>query len=84
MSVKINFDKDSAVRKLKNRRSIVAMTEILAAVRGDTITQRAIMCGVSRQTYYSWLNENTRPNPKQAHRLANLTGYSLVEIMGRD
>lgn len=70
--------------KIDRLMRMLPMGEILAAVPGETVTARAKLCGISRQTYYSWLREEYRPNPKQAHRLRKLTGHSLIEIMGRD
>jgi hypothetical protein len=57
------------------------MPKILDLVWGDTITEKARRCGVSRQTFHSWMN-GARPNPRQAIRLAKLTDLSVAEIRG--
>jgi DNA-binding XRE family transcriptional regulator len=41
---------------------------------------KAKALGVSRQTCYYWHNGVTRPNIKQARRLAKITGIAVEEI----
>ena len=76
-----------AIEKLYARaelRQQVPMATILAKVPGDTLTQRAKRLKVTRQTYYDWLNEKSRPNPQLAKKLAKITGFSIKEIRGRE
>jgi hypothetical protein len=76
---------DTAVRqlaiKLRDRLVQRPMAEILNAVPGQTIKDKAKRCQVSRQTFYSW-ERGAIPNPQQAERLAEVTGYSVAEIRG--
>jgi DNA-binding XRE family transcriptional regulator len=76
---------DTAVRematKLRDRLMQRPMAEILNAVPGQTVTDKAKCCQVSRQTFYSW-ERGAIPNPRQAKRLAEVTGYSVAEVRG--
>lgn len=67
-------------RKIDSLMRLLPMDEILAAVPGETVMARAKACGISRQTYHYWLKGYYRPNSKQSHRLARLTGYDLDQI----
>jgi DNA-binding XRE family transcriptional regulator len=69
-----------AIRLLK-KRELVPMTFILSKVPGDTITEKAEVCGVSRQTYYYWLQGRSRPAWDQAVRLASITGVPVADII---
>ena len=40
--------------------------------------------GITKQSYYGWLNELYRPDEKMAKRLAKETGFSVEEIRGRN
>jgi DNA-binding XRE family transcriptional regulator len=42
------------------------------------------LLGITRQAYYDWLNEKTRPNIQQAQKLAKLTGLSINQIRARE
>jgi transcriptional regulator with XRE-family HTH domain len=68
-------------RELRDRLSQRPMSEILNLVPGETVIAKAKICGVSRQTFYTWLNGSI-PHPKQAARLAKVTGVSIAEIRG--
>ncbi|HEX8837679.1 MAG TPA: helix-turn-helix transcriptional regulator [Candidatus Acidoferrum sp.] len=57
------------------------LQNILQAVPGKTVAEQAKLCGVSRQSFHAWKSGKYRPKPKQAWRLANITGYSLDEIL---
>lgn len=64
-------------------RKRLPMNEILDKIPGNNVSARARACGVSRQTYYSWLNESFKPRNKRARRLAKLTGLNITEIIDR-
>jgi DNA-binding XRE family transcriptional regulator len=59
------------------------MKEILARIVAKDESERARLVGVSRQGYYNWVNEVSRPSVMAAHRLAELTGVSVETIRNR-
>lgn len=61
---------------------MLSMLEILDAVPGANVRERAQTIGVSRQTVYMWLAGKARPAPMQARRIALLTGYSVGDVTG--
>jgi hypothetical protein len=72
-----------AAMKVQRLLTAVSMELVLDKVRpGEPVAAKARAVGVSRQTFYYWINGTTRPNKKQARRLANLTGFSVEEIRG--
>ncbi|HEX3523887.1 MAG TPA: helix-turn-helix transcriptional regulator, partial [Stellaceae bacterium] len=82
----LQLDLDGEVRNLVeqiHQRLALPMSEVLGKVPGENLSARAREVGVSRQTYYQWLREETRPNPVQAVRLAELTGFPEHQIRGR-
>lgn len=82
----LRLELDGDVRRLVeeiHQRLALPMSEVLGLVPGDNLSARAREVGVSRQTYYQWLREETRPNPAQAQRLAELTGLPEHQIRGR-
>ena len=58
------------------------MSRVLEAVEGDSISDKARRIGVTRQTYYAWLNGEYRPLLPQARKLAELTPYTEYDIAG--
>ncbi|HEY2530302.1 MAG TPA: hypothetical protein VGJ20_20590 [Xanthobacteraceae bacterium] len=78
-------DEGTARRALRMRARLTAtpMSIILEKVPGASVIEKAKRVGVSRQTFYYWLSGVTRPNIKQARRLATLTGYDADVIRGR-
>lgn len=69
--------------RLVARLNAIPMSVILEKVRpGDPVAAKVKAIGVSRQTYYYWLQGETRPNKKQAKRLAQLTDFSFEQIRG--
>jgi hypothetical protein len=71
-------------QRMRRKIKAVPMATILDEVPGDSAIEKAKKIGVSRQTYYYWLNGVTRPNKKWAKKLANLTGYDAGAIRGYD
>jgi hypothetical protein len=72
-----------AALKLQRMMEVTPMWIILDQVRpGDPVAAKAKAIGVSRQTYYYWMNGTTRPNKKMAKKLASLTEFSVEEIRG--
>lgn len=67
--------------KLLQRLEMIPMSYVLSKVPGATIVERSDAVGVSRQTYYFWLQGRSRPSLPQAERLAELTGIPVEEIM---
>jgi transcriptional regulator with XRE-family HTH domain len=59
------------------------MAEVLAKVPGHNVTEQCRLVGVSRQAWYAWQRGESRPNPQQAKRLAELTGFDADVIRGR-
>lgn len=72
------------VHKLKHRRKLIPMSVILDKLPHGSVNQRAKLLGVSRQCLYDWLSGRTRPNWVQAFKLEKLTGFTVVEIRGRE
>jgi hypothetical protein len=68
------------VLKMKSHLRLAPMDQVLASVDGATVKDKCKAIRISRQTYYYWLRGYCRPNPKQARRLAFLTGYEVDEI----
>ena len=68
--------------ELRNRIN-TPMASVLERVKGATINEKAKRAKVSRQTWYTWIREEARPNVRQAKVLAKLTGFSVEEIHGR-
>jgi hypothetical protein len=58
------------------------MTDIIAKVPGDSIIQKAKTLGVTRQALYGWLDGLCRPSPKQARKIAKLTGLDAADVRG--
>jgi hypothetical protein len=72
-----------AIEKVQRLLTVVSMAEVLAEVLpGEPVAVKAKSLGVSRQTFYYWLQGVTRPNKKQAQKLAKLTDFSVDEIRG--
>jgi transcriptional regulator with XRE-family HTH domain len=72
-----------AIEKVQRLLTAVPMQTVLDQVRpGEPVAAKAKAVGVSRQTFYYWLNGTTRPNKKQAKRLASMTGFTIDEIRG--
>jgi DNA invertase Pin-like site-specific DNA recombinase len=67
--------------KRQAERAARQFQEILDAVPGKTIAEKARRCGVSRQTFYTWMN-GSKPYSKQVSKLAKASGYSIAEIIG--
>ena len=59
------------------------LVRVLQLVPGHDVTEKCRKIGISRQTWYGWLNGRSRPNHKYANRLAKLTGLRASEIRGR-
>ena len=72
----------SRMIEYRDEMSLRPMSEILEAVPGDTVRERARNCGVSTATYYAWLRGKFIPRLEQAKRISSLTGYSIAEIRG--
>lgn len=75
-------DDRELARELRNRLAL-PMGVVIDKIPGDNLRQKAITAGVSRQTLYTWDRNENRPAPKQAARLAKLTGLSVDRIVGR-
>lgn len=65
-----------AIHKLKH-----PMADILAKVKGESLSARARAIGVSRQTMYVWAEERFRPTLKQAKAIAKLSGVPIEQIV---
>ena len=70
----------AAALRFRDRLKLPPMSAILNKVPGLTVKDRARSIGVSRQTYYGWLNGRSRPNSKQARRLQELTDIPFTKI----
>ena len=65
------------------RMELVPMSYVMSKVPGETIVEKMAKIGVSRQTYYYWMQGRSRPSQRQADRLAELTGIPAVDISAR-
>lgn len=79
----LDWQDRQAVEKLLKRVRL-PMSVVLAAIQGDTLEERCSRARVRRQTWWRWETGRTRPSKPQALWLAKITGYSAVEIRGRD
>lgn len=70
--------------RIRQRLSAMPMRHIVMKVPGETIVAKARILGVTRQTIYYWLREETRPDPEQAKKLSRLTGINADVIRGRN
>jgi DNA-binding XRE family transcriptional regulator len=68
-----------AAKKLREKLGMRSMRVVLDMLEGSA-TARAKQIGVSRQSYYAWINGRQRPNLKQAKKLEKLTGVPANEI----
>ena len=59
------------------------MATVLDKVPGMSVVEQARLVGVSRQAWYAWKRGESRPNPQQAKRLEELTGFPADAIRGR-
>jgi hypothetical protein len=82
--MKISPDQGALLRAMQIReRLMLPMKTVLERVPGETIVDKAAACGVSRQNFYNWLRGISRPNPKQAKLLSDMTGYKTDDIRGK-
>jgi transcriptional regulator with XRE-family HTH domain len=60
------------------------MSVVLAKLWPDlSVIDRCRRLGVTKQTYFGWLNGMYRPGAKMAKRLAKETGFDAGDIRGR-
>ena len=69
--------------QLTHAMELEPMSKVLALVEGSSITMKALMVGVSRNTWYGWNRGEIRPNKRQAARLEQLTGIKAERFQGR-
>lgn len=70
--------------KLRARLTATPMSIILDKVPGASVIEKAKSLGVSRQTFYYWLDGVTRPNIAMARKLSRITGFAVEEIRGQN
>lgn len=70
----------SLIKELREMEQI-PMAYVLAKVPGETILEKSAAAGVSRQTYWYWMQGRSRPSRQQATKLAKLTGIPMMDIM---
>lgn len=49
----------------------------------ESIIGKCRRLGISKQTYFGWLNGVYRPDDKRARKLAKETGFSAEDIRGK-
>ena len=59
---------------------LVPMDYVMSKVPGETVAEKVEKVGVSRQTYYYWLQGRSRPSLRQAQRLTKLTSIPTTSI----
>lgn len=69
-------------RRMLARINAMPMSEILAKVPGDNMTQKAARIGVSKTAIWYWHHGYNRPRNKAAKRISQLTGLGVAEIRG--
>jgi hypothetical protein len=72
-----------AAQQLRHAMTLEPMSKVLDLVPGSSITMKAMMVGVSRNTWYGWNRGEIRPNKRQAKRLEQLTGVKAERFQGR-
>jgi DNA-binding XRE family transcriptional regulator len=79
---------DRIEKREKARGHLLPMKVVLAKVtwpaEDTTLTARAARLGISRQTWYDWINGKFRPNIQQANKLSELTGLTVKQIRGTE
>lgn len=71
-----------AAMKVQRLLTATPMSIILDKLPPGSVAARAKMLGVSRQTYYYWLDGTTRPTVKIARKISKLTGVDVEAIRG--
>jgi hypothetical protein len=73
----------NALESLRTTIRLMPMREVLAAVPGTTIGDKAKRIGVSRNTWYCWFRGDVRPTKRQAQRVGKVTGIDPDKFQGR-
>jgi DNA-binding XRE family transcriptional regulator len=72
--------------KIDKRRKLIPMKIILAKIPWNatetSLKARARRLGISRQYWYSLINEQFRPGADLAQKIADLTGLTVEQIRG--
>jgi hypothetical protein len=74
------------VSQLENALELMPMDVVLKrikATKGATVEDKCRMIGVTRNTWYTWLRGEYRPNKIQAARLEKLTKIPAERFQGR-
>jgi len=83
----VNLDADPGTTayalKLRERLKLPMPLVLGKLWPGTSISEKVRRLGVTRQTYYGWLNGLFRPEGELAKRIAKLTGFDEDEIRGQ-
>lgn len=61
---------------------MLPMAKVLAQVPGNSVTEKAKLLEITRQTWYNWIKGDGRPNISKARQLERITGYTVSQIRG--
>jgi len=83
--VTLDADPGTTAYALKLRERLkLPMTLVLDRLwPAESISEKVRRLGVTRQTYYGWLNGLFRPEGELAKRIAKLTGFDEDEVRGQ-
>lgn len=82
--VALDPDQGTVAYALKMRERLkLPMSLVLERLWPDlSLSEKARRLGITRQTYYGWLNGLFRPDEELSKRLADLTGFDEEDIKG--
>lgn len=83
--IELNPDGSTLAYALKMRERLkLPMSVVLSKLWPEiSLIDRCRRLGISKQTYFGWLNGLYRPDDRRARRLAKETGFSAEDIRGK-
>lgn len=83
--VRLDLDRGTTAYALKIRERIKLPMQVVLdnAWPGDSIADKVRRLGITRQTYYGWVEGMFRPDATMARKLARATGFDEVAIRGQ-
>jgi transcriptional regulator with XRE-family HTH domain len=83
--IELNPDGSTLAYALKMRERLkLPMSVVLAKLWPElSLIDRCRRLGISKQTYFGWLNGLYRPDDRRAKKLAKETGFSAEDIRGK-
>jgi transcriptional regulator with XRE-family HTH domain len=83
--IELNPDGSTLAYALKMRERLkLPMSVVLSKLWPEIpLIERCRKLGISKQTYFGWLNGLYRPDNRRAKKLAKETGFSAEDIRGK-